>query len=132
MIFEEGYGERFDLEDAEIAEQSGGIASRYELLAELGAVILTKPMLADLQELKLGGILWDSVGDQEHVASELRLQPVTPRWWDAGVEDPDGPRQICHHELVLIVVAHLARVGRAVKIEIWSRHRSGAFQAQLL
>ena len=58
LIFEEGYGERFELTDAEIAEQSGGIASRHELLAELGAVILTKPMLADLQELEVGGILW--------------------------------------------------------------------------
>jgi alanine dehydrogenase len=58
LIFEEGYGERFELTDAEIAEQSGGIATRHELLAELGAVILTKPMLADLQELKMGGILW--------------------------------------------------------------------------
>jgi len=58
LIFEEGYGERFELADAEIAEQSGGIATRHELLAELGAVILNKPMLADLQELKEGGILW--------------------------------------------------------------------------
>ena len=58
LIFEEGYGERFELTDAEIAEQSGGIATRHELLAELGAVILTKPMLADLQELKMRGILW--------------------------------------------------------------------------
>ena len=58
LIFEEGYGERFELTDAEIADQSGGIATRHELLAELGAVILNKPMLADLQELKKGGMLW--------------------------------------------------------------------------
>jgi alanine dehydrogenase len=58
LVFEEGYGERFELTDAEIAEQSGGIATRHELLAELGAVILNKPMLADLQELENGGILW--------------------------------------------------------------------------
>ena len=45
LIFEEGYGKRFELTDAEIAEQSGGIATRHELLAELGAVILTKSPL---------------------------------------------------------------------------------------
>ncbi|MGB5412307.1 MAG: hypothetical protein WBN09_12305, partial [Woeseiaceae bacterium] len=58
LIFEEGYGERFELTDTQIAAQSGGVASRHELLAELGTVILNKPMLEDLEELKEGGVLW--------------------------------------------------------------------------
>jgi alanine dehydrogenase len=58
LVFEEGYGERFELTDAEMAKRSGGVASRHELLTEMDAVILNKPMLADLQELKEGGILW--------------------------------------------------------------------------
>ncbi|MGB5510333.1 MAG: N(5)-(carboxyethyl)ornithine synthase [Woeseiaceae bacterium] len=58
LIFEEGYGERFELSDADMAKRSGGVASRHELLAELGAIILNKPMLEDLEELKEGGILW--------------------------------------------------------------------------
>ncbi len=58
LIFEEGYGTPFDISDSEIASQVGGIASRQELLAELGNVIVAKPTLADLLELREGGILW--------------------------------------------------------------------------
>ncbi len=58
LIFEEGYGAPFGIADSEIAAQTGGVASRHELLADLGTVIVSKPVLADLQELREGGILW--------------------------------------------------------------------------
>ena len=58
LIFEEGYGAAFNISDSEIAAQTGGIATRHELLAELGTVIICKPVLADLQELPEGGTLW--------------------------------------------------------------------------
>jgi len=58
LIFEEGYGAPFGIPDADIAAQTGGIATRHELLAELGTVIIAKPVLADLQELREGGTLW--------------------------------------------------------------------------
>lgn len=58
LLFEEGYGEPFDVTDADLAAQTGGVASRRELLAGLGNVILTKPVLEDLEELREGGILW--------------------------------------------------------------------------
>jgi alanine dehydrogenase len=58
LIFEEGYGVPLDIEDSEIAAQSGGIATRRELLADIGRVIIPKPVLSDLQELREGGILW--------------------------------------------------------------------------
>lgn len=58
LIFEEGYGAPFGLTDAEIAAQTGGIATRQELLTEHGSVIISKPVLADLLQLKKGGILW--------------------------------------------------------------------------
>ncbi len=58
LIFEEGYGAPFDLSDSDLASQSGGIISRQKILAELGNVILTKPVLADLEDLREGGILW--------------------------------------------------------------------------
>lgn len=58
LIFEEGFGAPFGVTDAEIAAASGGIATRQELLAEVGAVILPKPMPADLEMLREGGILW--------------------------------------------------------------------------
>jgi len=58
LIFEQGYGAPFDMSDSELALQSGGVAPRRELLEELGNVIIAKPMLADLEELREGGILW--------------------------------------------------------------------------
>ena len=58
LIFEEGYGTPFDISDSEIAAQTGGIATRRELLADLGKVIICKPVLADLLELREGGMLW--------------------------------------------------------------------------
>ena len=61
LIFEEGYGEPFGVSDDEIAALTGGIATRHELLAELGTVIIAKPVLADLQELREGGTLWGYV-----------------------------------------------------------------------
>ena len=58
LIFEEGYGIPFNISDSEIAAQTGGIATRHELLADLGTVIICKPLLADLLELREGGTLW--------------------------------------------------------------------------
>jgi len=58
LIFEEGYGAAFGISDDEIAEQTGGIASRSELLADVGNVIIAKPTLADLKDIRVGGNLW--------------------------------------------------------------------------
>jgi len=58
LIFEEGYGAVFGISDDEIAEQTGGIASRSELLADVGNVIIAKPTLADLKDIRVGGNLW--------------------------------------------------------------------------
>ena len=61
LIFEEGYGEPFGITDSHIASQTGGVASRHDLLAEIGTVIIAKPVLADLLELREGGTLWGYV-----------------------------------------------------------------------
>ncbi len=58
LIFEKGYGQPFNISDEEIESVSGGIATRSELLSEVGSVIIAKPVLSDLQELKEGGIIW--------------------------------------------------------------------------
>jgi alanine dehydrogenase len=58
LVFEEGYGAPFGVSDAEIAAQVGGMASRTQLLSEIGNVIIPKPVLSDLEELREGGILW--------------------------------------------------------------------------
>lgn len=58
LIFEEGYGEPFGITDAEIAAQVGGVAPRRKLLASSDVVIIVKPVVEDLQELREGGVLW--------------------------------------------------------------------------
>jgi len=58
LIFEKGYGEPFGLDDDFFISQTGGVASRHELLAEIGSVIIAKPVLADLQEIREGGFIW--------------------------------------------------------------------------
>ena len=50
LIFEEGYGVPFGIEDSEIAAMTGGIASRHKLLADIGSVIISKPVLGAAQE----------------------------------------------------------------------------------
>ena len=61
LIFEEGYGLPFGITDEQIASQTGGIASRHDLLSKIGTVIINKPILADLEELCIGGTLWGYV-----------------------------------------------------------------------
>ena len=61
LIFEEGYGAPFGIADSEIAAMTGGIGTRHDLLADIGTVIINKPVLADLQELRKGGTLWGYV-----------------------------------------------------------------------
>ena len=58
LIFEKGYGKPFGLEDDFLEAQTGGVASRQELLTELGSVIIAKPILSDLKELREGGLIW--------------------------------------------------------------------------
>ena len=58
LVFEKGYGAPLGISDEEIARQTGGIATRHELLADLGAVVLPKPVVADLETLREGGVLW--------------------------------------------------------------------------
>ncbi len=58
LVFEEGYGAPFGMSDSELGALAGGTASRRELLADLGVVVLPKPEQADLEILREGGLLW--------------------------------------------------------------------------
>ena len=58
LVLEKGYGKPFRIDDNEIASLTGGVASRRELLQDIGSVIIAKPVLSDLDELKEGGLLW--------------------------------------------------------------------------
>jgi len=69
LIFENGYGAPFNIDDKEIAEQTGGMAARAEILSDIGSVIIAKPILPDLMELKEGGILWG----YPHCAQQMQV-----------------------------------------------------------
>lgn len=59
LVFEKGYGDPFNIKDEDIAAQTSGlIATRSEILTDIGSVIIAKPVLADFEELKVGGMLW--------------------------------------------------------------------------
>jgi alanine dehydrogenase len=72
LVFEKGYGAPFNLDDEEIADQTAGIASRSEILSDIGSVIIAKPILSDLKELKRGGILWG----YPHCAQQMDVTQV--------------------------------------------------------
>ncbi|MCB0368821.1 MAG: N(5)-(carboxyethyl)ornithine synthase, partial [Bdellovibrionales bacterium] len=98
LIFEEGYGEPFNIDDAEIAGKTGGIASRKEILTDIGNVILAKPVLADLQELREGGILWGyphCVQQFDHTQAAIDRKQTLIAFEDMFVWGPNG--QIGRH-----------------------------------
>ncbi len=93
LIFEEGYGAAFGVSDSEIAAQTGGIASRHELLADIGTVIINKPVLTDLEELKVGGTLWGyvhCVQQQDITQAALDRKQTLIAFEDMFVWSPDG------------------------------------------
>lgn len=58
LVFEKGYGKPFGIDDGQIAEQMCGVATRDEILAGCDITILSKPLAADLRQMKKGGVLW--------------------------------------------------------------------------
>jgi alanine dehydrogenase len=58
LIFEKGYGKPFNIKDEDISALTGGVASRGEILADIGCAIIAKPILSDFKELKGCGIIW--------------------------------------------------------------------------
>ena len=98
LIFEEGYGTPFGITDSEMFDQSGGVATRHELLAIIGNVILLKPVLADLEELCEGGILWGyphCVQQRLHTQAAIDRKQTLIAFEDMFVWGPSG--QIGRH-----------------------------------
>jgi alanine dehydrogenase len=58
IVLERGYGERFDLGDAELSREVGGLGSREEVLAESDIVLLPKPLPEDLASMRPGAVHW--------------------------------------------------------------------------
>ena len=93
LIFEEGYGAPFGFADSEIAAITGGMATRHELLADIGSVLINKPVLADLQELREGGTLWGyvhCVQQQDITQVAIDRKQTLIAFEDMYVWSPDG------------------------------------------
>ena len=58
ITLEHGYGARFGVTDASLAEHVAGFASRERLLAESDVVLLPKPQHADVAAMGPGQVLW--------------------------------------------------------------------------
>jgi len=58
MTLERGYGSRFGIGDAELEPLVGALADRAEVIARADVVLLPKPQVADLEELRDGQALW--------------------------------------------------------------------------
>ena len=85
LVFEEGYGLPFGVDDSTIALQSGGIAGRDQLLRSCDVVLIAKPVVADLLKIREEGIIWGwlhFVQQREltQVAIERRLTAIA---WEA-------------------------------------------------
>ncbi|CAN5762143.1 N(5)-(carboxyethyl)ornithine synthase [soil metagenome] len=55
---EDGYGEAFGVADHELARMVGGVVGRAELIERCDVVVLPKPLVADVRELRAGQVLW--------------------------------------------------------------------------
>ena len=93
LIFEKGYGSPFGLDDDFFVSQAGGVASRIKLLTELGSVIIAKPVLADLQEIREGGFIWGyphcaQQGDITQTAIDRKLTLIA--FEDMFIWSPNG------------------------------------------
>ncbi|GAA4091191.1 N(5)-(carboxyethyl)ornithine synthase [Nocardioides kongjuensis] len=58
ITLEHGYGARFGVDDASLAEHVAGFASRDELLADSDVVLLPKPQHSDVAMMRPGQVLW--------------------------------------------------------------------------
>ena len=58
MRIEHGYGEKFGYSDDELSTLVAGTGTREQLIAESDVVLLPKPQLADVQQMRRGATLW--------------------------------------------------------------------------
>lgn len=58
MILERGYGKRFGVADKDLEPLVGGMCDRDEIIARTDIVLLPKPQVSDLEELREGQVLW--------------------------------------------------------------------------
>lgn len=58
ITLEQGYGQRFGIDDDQLRGLVGNIAARDDVIAASDVILLPKPTLPDVQQLREGQILW--------------------------------------------------------------------------
>lgn len=58
IVVERGYGERYGVSDAHLEPLVAGMLGRDEIIATSDVVLLPKPTLADIEQLRDGQVLW--------------------------------------------------------------------------
>lgn len=58
MFLERGYGEHYGVSDEHLAPQVAGILAREKVIAVTDVILLPKPTIGDLAELREGQVLW--------------------------------------------------------------------------
>ncbi|GAA1694527.1 N(5)-(carboxyethyl)ornithine synthase [Fodinicola feengrottensis] len=58
IYLEYGYGERFGVTDEQLATSVAGLRSREELIEACDVILLPKPQIQDLAEMRSGQVLW--------------------------------------------------------------------------
>lgn len=58
ILLERGYGEPFGVPDSVLERSVGGLASRDDVIAQAGVLLLPKPQAADLAQMRRGQVLW--------------------------------------------------------------------------
>lgn len=72
ILLEHGYGEHFGVSDEDLAPNVAGIRSRAEVMASSDVVLLPKPTLDDVRNLRDGQVLWG----WPHVVQDCQLTQI--------------------------------------------------------
>jgi alanine dehydrogenase len=92
LRFEAGYGANFGIADDRLGVGFGASGNREELLAECGAILLPKPVPADLRQMRPGAVLWGwphcvQSAEMTQVSIDRRLTLIA---WEAMFAWRDG------------------------------------------
>jgi N5-(carboxyethyl)ornithine synthase len=76
LFFEKGYGKPFDMEDETISSLTGNpLIERQELLRNSKAVLITKPLLEDFEEMRDGTLIWGWLHSvQQSIITQIAIE----------------------------------------------------------
>jgi alanine dehydrogenase len=58
VYLEHGYGDRFGMSDDQLGAWVAGLRTREQLVEECDIILQPKPMLSDIEQLRIGQVLW--------------------------------------------------------------------------